>query len=215
MKTDSTPVQNRSTKGSANVKGSDAEHREPDHVLAAESVAQESARKRADGDGRQEHEEIELRRLKGHAESLDQVERVVARDRRRNRSAWRRSAPSAPRWRRSGPARDSSGARESLAVALMRAMPCCLVPAPDIEEHDDREQRHQREPGDGALAEGRRRSRPPSAVRAPGRDCRRPGTATAPVRIARPRPCAPRARIRDGRSPSRDPRARRRKSSSA
>ena len=56
----------------------DAEDRGPDHVLAAEAVADRPADQGADRDANEEHEEEDLRGLHRHAEAVDQVEGVVA-----------------------------------------------------------------------------------------------------------------------------------------
>src|SRR5262249_29897611 len=59
--------------------GESAEDRAPDHVLAAETVADRSADYHSDCAREEENEEINLRRGHRHAELLDQEEGVVAR----------------------------------------------------------------------------------------------------------------------------------------
>ncbi|NJS15820.1 MAG: hypothetical protein HC788_16115, partial [Sphingopyxis sp.] len=55
-----------------------AEDREPDHLLAADLVADRAARQRAEREGGEVDEQIDLRPLHRHAELIDHVEGVVA-----------------------------------------------------------------------------------------------------------------------------------------
>ena len=95
MKTDMHPRPEQIRIGQRQREGQSAENREPDHVLASESVAEQSAREACRRRRGEEQEQIELRRLQRHVETVDQIERVIAARCWRNRSASKRSAPPA------------------------------------------------------------------------------------------------------------------------
>ena len=130
----------------------DAQDRRPDHVFAAEAIADRAADHRAGGDRGEEDEEQDLRVLHRHAEALDQVERVVARHAReveefredeRDQHHDRGDDPCGLRYCPSG--------RVTLGAAPRGVPP---VPTADVPQHDHRHQCDDGEPGDALLAVG-------------------------------------------------------------
>jgi len=176
-----------------------AKDRAPNHVFAPDPVTHRSADQRADGNGRQEHKQMDLRALHGHVESLDQIERVVRvqadhveilgeDQRHQNADRQRDPPPGQPRSHlRRMPTRTGTG-----------GLPGARIPPAHPPQDCDGQQRKGREPSDAGPSVRPPRSTPPTAARSPHLHCHPPGKWIAPCRAYPRRPCAPRARIPDG-----------------
>src|SRR4030095_6761020 len=106
----------------------------------------------SNGDRTQEQKKKQLGRLQRNVKTLDQVERVIAADAGdvdllgEDERKQDRNRPDHLKARKIGWA-VTLGARFHARDAVL------LVPDPDIEQDNDANKRHQREPGDRALAE--------------------------------------------------------------
>jgi hypothetical protein len=131
---------------------SDAEDRKPDHRLAADAVPERSAHERAERGSEQENEEVQLRALHREAELLDQVEgveaaearhiEVLGEDQHEQHGDGQRHAVS--RKHGAGPAAGRAP-RDGHVVAR--------VPAADLHQQHDADERCRAEPGEAFLPE--------------------------------------------------------------
>ncbi|CAM2158991.1 hypothetical protein PT2222_50047 [Paraburkholderia tropica] len=126
----------------------DAQDRTPDHVLAADAVADRAADDRARGHGGEEHEQVHLRGLHGQMEAVDQIEREVAVDAREVEVLREHQQHEDADGHRHASTRERDGRRFG---ALLLEIRMRLVPAADLREHEHRHQRGHREPRDAAL----------------------------------------------------------------
>ena len=181
-----------------------AEDRKPDHIFAAEAVAErttEQARRSRWRPGTRTS--IDLRGLGRNPELVDQIEHVVARQ-ARNIELLREQQRHQHDRARSITRRESgaSGCGTDLGMNFLAAI-CGRYQQPDPPQDDDRQKCDRGKPGDAGLAERHhdqgRQHRPHRRCRG----CRRPGTPIARSRSARPTPTARSAPTRGGTPPSR------------
>ena len=133
-----------------------AQDRHPDHELPAEAVADGPAQDGACGHRAEEDEQVELRRAHRHAELADQIKRVVAAEARQVEILGEdqgdehadRHEDATPRQTRTSDLLE----RSRCGRPNRRRGTMLLIPAAHLIEHDHRQQRDERAPGDAQLA---------------------------------------------------------------
>ena len=210
MSTARMPVQNRLACGRTQREGQSPEDREPHHGDASHAVTDGSAGKGADHNTHEEGEQVELCRLHGQVELVDQIKRVVRAE------AGAVHVLGEEQGHEDGHGLDDLPARQRVlargrdghhgsgpgARARSGGGAMARVPATDEQEHEDGDERRHREPRNARLPVWHHHKCGEQWARRQSRCCPRPGRGTGRARSVRRPPCGPRGMLRDGRSTS-------------
>ena len=160
MSTARMPVQNKLAWGRSRAKGKAPEDREPYHGDASHAVTDCSSSKGADHDAGEEGEQVELCRLHGQVELVDQIERVVRAEARavhvlgeeQGHENSHRFDDLPARQRVLARGRDGHHGGGPGARARSGGGAMARVPATDEQEHEDGDERRHREPRNARLS---------------------------------------------------------------